>query len=98
MKIKSKFNNLIKFMLLSILSTVANLVYAKGDTTFSTWTDWIVDKLSGSGGMFIAIVGLVLTVIQGVSGNYKTAVSLFFVVILAVLGPDIVQGLFSATF
>lgn len=76
----------------------SSFAFASGDTTFSAMSDWIIDKLSGSGGLLLAIIALVIAVVSALSGYFKMFAISLVVIIAATLGPGIISGFFTATF
>lgn len=72
--------------------------FAGSDTTFSTMVDWVQDKLTGSMGALVAIIGLLIAIISSLMGKFTAFLIVVVVVVAATLGGAIVVGFFTATF
>ena len=81
--------------LLGLLSAPA---FAGSDTTFQSMVDWIQDKLTGSMGLLLALIALVIAIISSAMGQFKAFMAVLVVVVAATLGTSIIIGMFTATF
>ena len=75
---------------------------SSGDTTaegaFNSMVNWIIDILSGSGGLLLTLVALVAAAIGMASGSVKFMWSMVGVALLCSIGPSVIKALMGVTF
>ena len=97
--ISSKLSRLnTRYLLLPMLGLLSAPAFAGSDTTFQSMVDWIQDKLTGSMGLLIALIALVIAIISPAMGQFKAFMAVLVVVVAATLGTAIIIGMFTATF
>ena len=86
-----------RYLLLPLFGLLSAPAFAGSDTTFQSMVDWIQDKLTGSMGMLLALVALVLAIISASMGKFTAFMAVLVVVAAATLGTAIIIGMFTAT-
>lgn len=86
-----------RYLLLPLFDLLSAPAFAGSDTTFQSMVDWIQDKLTGSMGMLLALVALVIAIISASMGKFTAFMAVLVVVAAATLGTAIIIGMFTAT-
>ena len=86
-----------RYLLLPLLGLLSAPAFAGSDTTFQSMVDWIQDKLTGSMGMLLALVALVIAIMSASMGKFTAFMAVLVVVVAATLGTAIIIGMFTAT-
>ncbi|MFH6973105.1 TrbC/VirB2 family protein [Neisseria sp. 23W00296] len=86
-----------RYLLLPLFGLLSAPAFAGSDTTFQSMVDWIQDKLTGSMGMLLALVALVIAIISASMGKFTAFMAVLVVVAAATLGTAIIIGMFTAT-
>lgn len=73
-------------------------VVAGSDSTFSAINDWIMNALTGSFGMLITMIGLVVGLVSALAGAFKFFLVLIGIILAAVYGGPLIEQFFTATF
>ena len=60
-----------RYLLMPLLGLLSAPVFAGSDTTFQSMVDWIQDKLTGSMGLLLALIALVIAIISSAMGQFK---------------------------
>lgn len=87
-----------RYLLMPLLGLLSAPAFAGSDTTFQSMVDWIQDKLTGSMGLLLALIALVIAIISSAMGQFKAFMAVLVVVVAATLGTSIIIGMFTATF
>ena len=96
--ISSKLSRLnTRYLMLPLLGLLSAPAFAGSDTTFQSMVDWIQDKLTGSMGVLIALVALVIAIISSAMGQFRAFMAVLVDVVAATLGTAIIIGMFTAT-
>ena len=86
-----------RYLLLPLFGLLSAPAFAGSDTTFQSMVDWIQDKLSGSMGVLIALIALLIAIISSAMGKFSAFLAVLVVVAAATLGGAIIAGAFTAT-
>ena len=99
-KFLQKHNTKVTTGIVAAVSLVmfAGIAGASSDTTFSNWIDWIVEKIEGSGGLLLVMLGLVGALWGLLQGNLKLLGPMILLVLFATLGPTVLKGMFTFAF
>lgn len=95
---KKTTNRVMRLVFTTLVGLMSMPAFAGSDTTFSTMVDWVQDKLTGSMGALIAIIGLLIAIISSLMGKFTAFLIVVVVVVAGTLGGAIVVGLFTAVF
>lgn len=86
-----------RYLLMPLFGLLSAPAFAGSDTTFQSMVDWIQDKLTGSMGLLLALIALVIAIISSAMGQFKAFMAVLVVVVAATLGTSIIIGMFTAT-
>lgn len=93
---KKSFLNTTLVVLAACLALAAGPAFGAGDTIFTAGVTKVTELLTGTGGILIALIAIVVAVVAGASGNLKSAITALGVAILASVGPSVANSFFTA--